>query len=61
MIRKQEREAKEKLEKFNKAANYFAETSNFGPLYPFLPHQVASACITLGVDVPSAEDQKLPE
>lgn len=59
-IRKQERDAKDKLEKFGKAAQHFAETGNFGPLYPFLPSHVAQVCHTLGVDMPSVEDQKLP-
>lgn len=60
-VRKQERLAKEQLEKFKRAGQYFLDTGNFGPLYPFMRHQVGSICCTLGVDLPTAEEQVIPE
>lgn len=59
-IRKQEKAAKEKLDNFKEAVQHFLETGNFGPLFPFMPQQVRNVCVSLGVEVPTAEEQKIP-
>lgn len=59
-IRKQEKAAKEKLDNFKEAVQHFLETGNFGPLYPYMPQQVRNVCASLGVDVPTVEEQKVP-
>lgn len=59
-IRKQEKEAKEKLDNFKEAVEYFLKTGNFGPLYPYMPQAVRNVCVSLGVELPTAEEQKLP-
>lgn len=60
-IRKQEKTAKDKLEGFKEAVQYFLDSGNFGPLYPFMPCEVQRVCIALGVDMPTAEEQKIPK
>jgi len=60
-FRKQEKQAKEKLEQFKAAAQYFLDTGNFGPLYKFMPNEVYRVCNALGVDLPTEEEQKLPK
>jgi hypothetical protein len=60
-IRKQERRAKENLENFKKAVEYFMKSGNFGPLYPFMPYPIQMLCTNLGVSLPTPEEQKLPE
>lgn len=59
--RKVERLAKDNLDKFTLAVQYFLDTGNFGPLYPYLPGDIGNACRMLNLDLPSAEDQKIPE
>lgn len=60
-LRKAEKEAKDKLEKFKVAAQHFLDTGNFGPLYPFMPFEVQRVCQTLGVDLPTKEEQEVPK
>jgi len=59
-IRKMEKACKEKLDTFKEAVQYFLDTGNFGPLYPFMPTEVIRTCQALGVDLPTAEEQKVP-
>jgi hypothetical protein len=59
-IRKQEKAAKALLDNFKGAVEYFLESGNFGPLYPFMPMEVVRICQTLGVDPPTEEEQKVP-
>lgn len=59
-IRKQEKTQKEQLAKFTRAVSYYAETGNFGPLAPFLYHQVRNCCAQLGVQQPTAKEQEVP-
>lgn len=58
-LRKQERAAKEKLDNFKEAAQWFLDSGNFGPLYKFMPYEVQRVCGTLGVDLPTEEEQKI--
>ena len=60
-IRKQEKAAKDKLDNFSKAVQYFLDTGNFGPLYPFMPSEVQRICGALGVDLPTPDEQKIPD
>lgn len=60
-LRKLEKAAKDKLDSFKEAAEYFANSGNFGPLYPFMPCEVQRICGALGVDLPTAEEQKVPK
>lgn len=58
--RKVEKMAKDKLESFKEAVQYFLDTGNFGPLYPYMPVEVSRTCVALGVDLPTADEQKVP-
>ncbi len=60
-LRKLEKAAKDKLESYKEAVEHFANTGNFGPLYPFMPCEIQRICGSLGVDLPTAEEQKLPK
>jgi hypothetical protein len=60
-VRKQEKAAKEALDNFTEAVQCFMDTGNFGPLYPYMPHEVSMICSKLGVDLPTVEEQKIPE
>jgi hypothetical protein len=59
-VRKLEKAAKDKLDKFKEAVEHFANTGNFGPLYPFMPCEIQRICGYLGVDIPTADEQKIP-
>ena len=59
--RKTEKAAKDGLEKFKEAAQYFLDTGNFGPLFGFMPSEVIQVCSALGVDLPTQEEQKIPD
>lgn len=59
-IRKLEKTAKDKLESFKEAAQYFLDSGNFGPLYKFVPCEVQAICQQLSVDLPTEEEQKIP-
>ena len=59
-IRKQEKAAKDKLESFKEAAQYFLDSGNFGPLHKFMPYEVGVICQQLGVDLPTEEERKIP-
>ncbi len=59
-VRKMEKLARTRLREFKEAVEYFLATNNFGPLYKFMPNEVSSACIKLGVQLPTAEDTKMP-
>ncbi len=61
-LRKQEKDATERMRKVNLANAYFEETGNFGPLAAYLPsHIVQVVCRELGVDYPTHEEQKIPD
>lgn len=59
--RKLEKAAKEQLDNFKEAVEHFANTGNFGPLYPFMPSEIQRVCGALGVDLPTADEQKVPK
>lgn len=59
--RKVEKAAKDKLDGYKEAVEHFANTGNFGPLYPYMPCEIQRICGSLGVDIPTAEEQKLPK
>lgn len=58
-MRRQEKTHKERLEKMNRAAEYFENTGNFAPLMEFCPH-LAAYCSALGVDMPTENEKKIP-
>jgi len=60
-IRKTEREVREQITQLKRAAQFYEETLNFGPL-----SSVMTACVTqwakqLGVMPPTTEDTKIPD
>jgi len=59
--RKLEKEAKKNLNELQMASAYFEETLNFGPLHKFMPGCVNSACSSLQVHRPTADEQKIPD
>lgn len=60
-LRKAEKVAKDRLDTFKEAVQYFLDSGNFGPLYPFMPCEVQRTCSVLGVDTPTADEQKVPK